>query len=135
LGTGQTQFALIVFAVSAAVAGVGANLIIFEGETLPVFERNLVFYILLVTAVFISPMFVFMGTLYRAKKKGQQDYSALAMEYVQTSLKSLSFMKSCKNKDHVQISGGIYAAKLRKSTEQLPISPVGTSQPLQPWQL
>jgi hypothetical protein len=84
LGTGQTQFGLIVFAVSAAVAGVGANLIIFEGETLPVFERNLVFYILLVTSVFISPMFLFMSRLYRVKKEGQREYSALAMEYVRS---------------------------------------------------
>ena len=84
LGKGQTQFGLIVFAVSAAVAGVGANLIVFEGETLRVFERNVVFYILLVTAVFISPMFVFIGRLYRVKKKGQLDYSVLAMEYVRS---------------------------------------------------
>jgi hypothetical protein len=84
LGTGQTQFGLIAFAVSAAVAGVGANLIIFEGETLPIFERNLVFYILLVTSVFISPMLLFMSRLYRVKKEGQREYSALAMEYVRS---------------------------------------------------
>jgi hypothetical protein len=82
LGGGQTQFGLIVLAVSAAIAGVGANLIVFEGETLSAFERNVAFYILLVMAIFISPMFVFMGTLYRVKKKGQQEYSALAMDYV-----------------------------------------------------
>jgi hypothetical protein len=29
-------------------------------------------------------MFVFMGTLYRVKKKGQQEYSALAMDYVRS---------------------------------------------------
>ena len=82
LGGGQTQFGLIVLAVSAAVAGVGANLLVFEGETLSAFERNVAFYILLVMAIFISPMFVFMRTLYRVKKKGQQEYSALAMDYV-----------------------------------------------------
>jgi hypothetical protein len=84
LGSGQTQFGLIVFAVSAAIAGVGANLIVFEGETLPVFKRNLVFYIFLVTSVFISPMFLFISRLYRAKKKGQREYSALAMDYVRS---------------------------------------------------
>jgi hypothetical protein len=84
LGTGQTQFSLIVFAVSAAVAGVGANLIVFEGQALRTFERNVVFYIVLVTAVFISPVFLFMSRLYHVKKEGQREYSALAMEYVRS---------------------------------------------------
>jgi hypothetical protein len=84
LGKGQTQFGLIVFAVSAAVAGAGANLIVFEGQALRIFERNLVFYILLVTTIFVSPVFVFIGRLHRVRKKGQLDYGALAMEYVRS---------------------------------------------------
>ncbi|HWO33438.1 MAG TPA: hypothetical protein VNO32_31970, partial [Candidatus Acidoferrum sp.] len=84
VGKGQIQFGLVVFAISAAAAGAGANLILFEGQALRAFERNLVFYILLMTAIFISPMFVFMGRLHRVKKKGRLEYSALAMEYVRS---------------------------------------------------
>jgi len=84
VGKGQMQFGPLVFAISAAVAGAGANLIVFEGQALRAFERNVVFYILLVTAIFISPMFVFIGRLHRVKKKGLLEYSALAMEYVRS---------------------------------------------------
>jgi hypothetical protein len=84
VGKGQMQFGLVVVAISAAVAGAGANLIVFEAQAVRVFERNVVFYILLVTAIFISPMFVFIGRLHRVKKKGLLEYSALAMEYVRS---------------------------------------------------
>jgi hypothetical protein len=84
VGKGQMQFGPVVFAISAAVAGAAANLIVFEGQALRAFERNVVFYILLVTAIFISPMFVFTGRLRRVKKKGLLEYSTLAMEYVRS---------------------------------------------------
>jgi hypothetical protein len=84
VGRGQRHFGLVVFAVSAAVAGVGANLIVFEGQALRAFERNVVVYVLLVTAIFISPVFVFIGRLYRVRKEGQLDYGGLAMEYVRS---------------------------------------------------
>jgi hypothetical protein len=84
VGKGQMQFGLIAFAISAAAAGAGANMILFESQALRAFERNVVFYILLVTAIFISPVFVFMGRLHRVKKNGRLEYSTLAMEYVRS---------------------------------------------------
>ena len=83
VGKSQTRFGFVVFAVCAAGAGTCANWIVFEGETLRSLESVILAYLLIAMAVFMSPALLFTGRLYELKKKGQLEYGALAMEYVQ----------------------------------------------------
>jgi hypothetical protein len=80
----QTVFGIVIFAFSAAAAGTIANRMIFEGETLRSQEGIIYVLLLLLVAVFACPLLLFTPRLYQVKKRGQIEFGALSMDYVQS---------------------------------------------------
>ena len=81
---GLIRFGYVVFAASAAGAGVCANSILYEGQTLYSLRGPIAVFAALLAAVFLSPVLCFVPTLLRAKRKGLLDYGAFAMKYMQS---------------------------------------------------
>jgi hypothetical protein len=83
VGEGQRFFWVIVFAVSAAAAGVLANEIIFAGVPLMSFKFAIAGYVLVVLLVFLGPLLMFAPRLLTARIESLHDYSALAVDHNQ----------------------------------------------------
>lgn len=80
----QVYFGFFMFAVSAATAGICANMISFQGETLVSLKWLIVTYLVILTGLPMVPMLLLVPRLYRLKKKGLLDYGALAAKYTQS---------------------------------------------------
>ena len=80
---GETQRFLwsIVFAFSAATAGVLANEIVYGGVSLRHYEIPMAGYVVVVLLVFLGPLLMFMPRLIEAKMKSLHDYSTLAVTH------------------------------------------------------
>jgi hypothetical protein len=80
---GETQrfFWSIVFACSAATAGVLANEIVYAGVSLRGYEIPLAGYVVVVLLVFLGPLLMFMPRMLEAKIRSLHDYSALAVAH------------------------------------------------------
>jgi hypothetical protein len=81
VGEGQRFFWIIVFAVSAAAAGVLANEIAFARVPLLAFKFAIAGYVLVVLLVFLGPLLMFTPLLLRARIESLHNYSALAVEH------------------------------------------------------
>jgi len=81
---GQICFQYALFAISATGAGVCANMIVYQGETLGSLRGLIAVYLVILIAVFASPMLILAPKLYEVKKKGLLDYGALVAGYTQS---------------------------------------------------
>jgi hypothetical protein len=81
VGEVQQYFTIVLFAFSIAVTGVLANGIIYDGIPLSHFVPVIVVYVIAAVAVFLAPIFVFFGTLWRTKRLGLLQYGSLGNEY------------------------------------------------------
>jgi hypothetical protein len=81
VGEAQQYFGLILFAFSAAVAGVLANDIIYDGLPLAHFAPVIAVYVFLAVGIFFMPILLFCATLWRTKRLGLFQYGTLAKEY------------------------------------------------------
>ncbi len=74
-------FAPVVLACGTVVAGSMAHNVIYHGVSVESLEMMMIAFVVLASAVFLSPQFVFMDTLLRAKKQAVIDYGALINVY------------------------------------------------------
>jgi hypothetical protein len=81
VGEVQQYFTIVLFAFSTAGAGVLANGIIYDGVPLARFAPVMVVYVLAAVVLFLAPIFVFFGTLWRTKRLGLLQYGNLGNEY------------------------------------------------------
>src|ERR1700733_14805315 len=81
VGEVQQYFTIVLVAFSIAVAGVLANGIIYDGIPLSHFAPVIVIFVMLAVALFLAPIFVFFGTLWRTKRLGLLQYESLGNEY------------------------------------------------------
>jgi hypothetical protein len=81
VGEVQQYFAIVLFALSIATAGVLANDIIYDDIPLSHFAPAIVIYVIGAVAVFLIPIFVFSGTLFRTRRLGLFQYGRLGNEY------------------------------------------------------
>ena len=81
LALAQEPFGIIMFAGASVISAVLARQIIFEGASLLSFKALIIGYILLSLIVFLAPLFLFTGKLYRLKKNGLFEYGAFASAY------------------------------------------------------
>jgi hypothetical protein len=84
VGEVQQYFTIVLFAFSIAVAGVLANGIIYDGIPLSHFAPVIAIYVIAAVALFLTPIFVFFGTLWRTKRRGLLQYARLGNEYTST---------------------------------------------------
>lgn len=81
IGEAQRFFGILLFAYSAASAGVLANDIVYDKIPLQNFVPAFVSYIVAILIVFAGPLVVFSGTLRRVKRLGLHQYGTLATAY------------------------------------------------------
>jgi hypothetical protein len=81
IGEAQRLFGILLFAFSAASAGVLANDIVYDKIPLQSFVPAIVTYAVAILIVFAGPLVVFSGTLRRVKRLGLHQYGALATSY------------------------------------------------------
>jgi hypothetical protein len=83
LGKGLVPFGLILFALSAVVAGGIANRILYSGGTLGEFQSSYAALFVIALVVFAGPVLVFVPDLMALKLRGLMEYGALGSEYTQ----------------------------------------------------
>jgi hypothetical protein len=81
IGETQRFFGILLFAESAAVAGVVANAVIYGKTPLTSFAPAIATYVVLMIAFLLAPVLVFVGTLLRTKRIGLEQYGTLATTY------------------------------------------------------
>jgi len=81
IGEAQRFFGILLFAFSAASAGVLANDIVYDKIPLQNFVTAIVAYAIAILIIFAGPLVVFSGTLRRVKRHGLHQYGKLATEY------------------------------------------------------
>jgi hypothetical protein len=81
VGEMQRFFWSIVFAFSAATAGVLADEIVHAGVSLMTYRIPIAGYVIVVLLVFLGPLLMFMPRMLEAKIKSLHDYSALAVTH------------------------------------------------------
>jgi hypothetical protein len=81
IGEAQRFFGILLFAFSAASAGVLANDIVYDKIPLQNFVPAFVSYVVAILIVFAGPLVVFAGTLRRVKRQGLHQYGTLATAY------------------------------------------------------
>ncbi len=84
LGGGQTQFGIIVFALSITFAAALGERIIFGGERLLSYKITIAAYVVLQLILFLGPLLVFAPLLLKVKRRGLLDYGVLAAGYTQS---------------------------------------------------
>jgi hypothetical protein len=81
VGDTQRNFWSIVVAVSATVAGVLANEIVYGGVALESYKFSIVAYAVVVVILFLAPLLMFSPMLVEAKEQGVRQYGALAISH------------------------------------------------------
>jgi hypothetical protein len=81
VGEAQRFFGVIIFAYSAAAAGVLANGVIYDRIPLPHFAAVIATYAIIAIVIILAPLVVFAGPLVKTKRAGLHEYGALATEY------------------------------------------------------
>ena len=81
IGEAQRFFGILLFAFSAASAGVLANDIVYDKVPLQNFVPAFASYVVAILIVFAGPLVVFSGVLRRVKRHGLHQYGALATTY------------------------------------------------------
>ncbi|HEY9616844.1 MAG TPA: hypothetical protein V6C64_08390 [Microcoleaceae cyanobacterium] len=84
LGDTQIRFAILLFAMSAVIAGATANLIVYDGKSLLEYKFTVISFITLAILVVLLPLFTYANKLIQVKEKGQLEYSILGMDYTQS---------------------------------------------------
>lgn len=81
LALGQAPFGIIIFAAASVISAILAERIIFEGASLLSFKVSIIGFVILSVLLFLAPLFLFIGKLYRLKKRGLLEYGSLASRY------------------------------------------------------
>lgn len=81
VGTAQTNFAILYFAIAAQAASFIGEEIVFEGAKLMSFKYMILAIVLIAPVIFLTPCLAFSSKLIEAKKRGLLEYSALADQY------------------------------------------------------
>jgi hypothetical protein len=81
IGDAQRYFGILLFAFSAATAGVLANDIVYDKIPLQNFVPAIVSYAVVILIIFAGPLIVFSGTLRDVKRHGLHQYGILATSY------------------------------------------------------
>lgn len=84
LNIAQASFFILIFAASAAMAGLFAARIIYLGVPISRLEAPAFVFIVLIVMVFLAPLTAFAPILIITKIKGQLEYGAFASEYTQS---------------------------------------------------
>lgn len=84
LGDTQTRFAILLFAMSAAVSASIANLCIYAGKDPLEFKFTILIYLVTTVMVVLLPLYVYAGHLVDLKENGRLEYSVLAMDCTQS---------------------------------------------------
>jgi hypothetical protein len=83
LGKGLIPFGLVLFALSAVVAGGIANRILYSGGKLSDFQSSYAALFVIALVVFAGPVLVFVPDLMKLKLRGLMEYGVLGSEYTQ----------------------------------------------------
>ena len=70
-------FVLVALATSAVLASRWAHDVIYHGVTVQSLRMPMIAFVILVVVLFVSPLFMFIGPLFRARKRALLDYGAL----------------------------------------------------------
>jgi hypothetical protein len=81
VGESQRFFGLILFAYSAAVAGVLANEVIYDRLSLRSFAPAIATYVVIAVSLVVVPLCVYSRTLKTTRRRGLYEYATLATEY------------------------------------------------------
>jgi hypothetical protein len=81
IGVGQSAFGVLIAGLSISAAGVVAMQAVYTGKSLPSFYPLLGGYLAFILVVFFGPLLVFTPALFRAKRRGLHQYSALGEAY------------------------------------------------------
>jgi hypothetical protein len=81
VGEAQRYFGIILLAFSIGAAGVLANSIVYDKLSLLHFAPVITTYVFVAVGVFLIPILVFSGTLFRTKRSGLYQYGTLSTEY------------------------------------------------------
>jgi hypothetical protein len=82
LGGSPVAFAPVLVAQSALLSGTIAGRIFFEGAALPDFKREIAGAVVILALLVLAPLFLFMGHLVNARRRGINEYGPLASRYV-----------------------------------------------------
>jgi hypothetical protein len=82
LAESPAAFATLLLAQSVLLAGVIAERILFRGATLPDFKQEIAGVVVILMLLVLAPLFLFMDHLARARRRGLEEYGALASRYV-----------------------------------------------------
>ena len=81
LGLGHAKFSILILAASSVIAAGVADQIVYTGSSLASFKYFIVGYILFVIPVILMPLVSFAPQLLVTKRKGLEEYGALATTY------------------------------------------------------
>jgi hypothetical protein len=81
VGEAQRFFGIILFAFSAAAAGVLGNGVIYDKIPLAHFAGAIAAYAIIALIIILAPLLVFAGLLVKTKRAGLHEYGTLANEY------------------------------------------------------
>jgi hypothetical protein len=81
VGEAQRFFGIVLLAYSIGAAGVLANSIVYDRLSLLHFAPVIATYVFAAVGVFLIPILVFSGTLFRTKRSGLYQYGTLSTEY------------------------------------------------------
>jgi hypothetical protein len=82
LGVGSYAFGPILFAQGVVLAGLIANRIFYQGQSLLSFKLNILAFVALFLVFILAPLMVFTPQLNAAKRRGLGEYGTLAASYV-----------------------------------------------------
>lgn len=83
VGNSAYAFEPLLFAQGALLAGLLANRIFYEGQSLLAFKVDAIGFVLLVVLIILGPLCMFSPHLVQAKRQGQREYGLLATRHAQ----------------------------------------------------
>jgi hypothetical protein len=83
VNVGHTAFAAVGFAASCMVAAAASNRILYEGAHLKDYQSVIIGFIVVSVVLGLAPLFAFLPTLVRAKRRGLIEYGRFGSRYVQ----------------------------------------------------
>jgi hypothetical protein len=81
VGLGQGAFATVAFALSAGAAGLCANRVLYEHDTLTSLRAPMIGFVVVLLLLIMAPLFAFTPRLARLRWQGQFRYGALGARY------------------------------------------------------
>ena len=83
LGNGAYAFGPILFAQGAMLAGIVADRVLYNGESLPSFKVQIAACVCFLVGAILGPLVMFTPRMSRAKRKGLAEYGLVAQDYVE----------------------------------------------------